>query len=124
MTNREIYELYGCLIRNQQIKYSKTAYAAYKNMSRIRAQGEVINRLKEALLEEYGEPNDGKYLFKDASKFRAYQEKEKELMDTEEDIELYKIPRDVFDKETEKLITNDGVSMGDCDILERYIVEG
>ena len=66
---------------------------------------------------------NGKYLFKDASKFRAYQEKEKELMDTEEDIELYKIPRDVFDKEAEKLITNDGVSMGDCDILERYIVE-
>ena len=45
-------------------------------------------------------------------------------MDTEETIELCKIPRGVFDGEVEKLITEEGVSMGDCDILSRYIVEG
>ena len=124
MTNREIYELYGCLIRNQHIRYSKTAYTAYKNLGMIRTQGDTIDKLRQSLLKEYGDQLDnGKVRFKNTDSYRAYQQKEKELMDTEETIELCKIPRGVFDGEVEKLITEEGVTIGDCDILSRYIVE-
>ena len=122
MTNREIYELYGALIRNQQLKFCKTAYAAFRNLGVVRDQGETIDKMRLALLREYGDEENGNYKLV-AENLQAFQTKEKELMDMECELELYKVPRDVFDGDAERLITEDGVSMGDCATLERYLVD-
>ncbi len=124
MTNKEIYELYTCLSRNRQMRYSSITYTAFKNYSAIRAQGEVITDMIQSLLAEHADHAEGnEYKFKDAKHREVYFKKYNELMDTVEDVTLYKIPREDFDSEVEHLIAEDKVSLGDCDILERYIVE-
>ena len=122
MKNREVYELYGALLRNQQLKFSKTAYAAYRNLGAVRNQGDTIDKMRLSLLQEYGEEENGNYKLS-TENLQIFQQKEKELMDMDADVELYKVPRATFDADAERLITEDGVSMGDCAILERYLID-
>lgn len=123
MTNREIYELFIVLGRNQQMRYSKTAYAAFRSFSAISEQGRTIDRLRGALLEEYGNKGENNTYTIPPEKVTEYLEKEKELMGADAEVKVYKVSQKDFDAESERLITEDGVTIGDCAVIERYLVD-
>ena len=124
MTNREIYELYGCLIRNQQIKYSKTAYAAYKTLASIKDQGEIVEKFRLSLIKEYGkETENGNYTLNANDIPEEAVRKLEDLFDEETKVKIFKVSKETFDSDVEKLITENGVSVGDCSILERWLVD-
>lgn len=124
MKNKDIYELYTVIGRNQQLTFCKTAYAAYKTFGKLREIGETVDKLRNAIIKEYGKPTgNGNYQLDPNNIPEEAKEKFEELFEMENDIEIHKVSRKVFDAEAEKLITENGVSVGDCAVLERWLVD-
>ena len=123
-TNKEIYELYIVLLRNPQIAFCKTAYAAYKTLASIKDQGTIIEKFRLSLIKEYGkETGNGNYTLNTNDIPEEATHKLEDLFNEETEVNIYKVSKETFDSDVEKLITENGVSIGDCDVLERWLVD-
>ena len=100
MKNGEVLELYETLQRiswNKELKFSVAlGYTMAKNKEKLRQEATIIYGLRRDIIMEYGRI-DGKDIVVPNEYVDEVNKKINDLMDIENDVEVTKVPIDLFD---------------------------
>ena len=126
-TNKDVLELFTILAKNQGMKPGKIKYGVFRTLENIRNRAETINKLKDELIKTYGEDQNGNGNFSVAPTMKTYAEFTEKFNDLlaqdASDLKVYKISKNVFDEEVEKLISESDMEIGDMFIIEDFLVD-
>ena len=100
MKNGEVLELYETLQRigqNKELKFSVAlGYTMAKNKEKLRQEATIIYGLRRDIIMEYGQTN-GKDIVVPNEYIDEVNKKVNDLMEIENDVEIIKVPVDLFE---------------------------